>query len=52
MQSYNRVVIPTTEQAPPQRYLIQLTVTTYADQAEAQAKDIETIISGFTVAKK
>ncbi|AKS32737.1 LpqN/LpqT family lipoprotein [Mycolicibacterium goodii] len=52
MQSYNRVVIPTTEQAPPQRYLIQLTVTTYADQAEAQAKDIESIISGFTVAKK
>ena len=52
MQSYNRVVIPTTEQAPPQRYLIQLTVTTYAEQAEAQAKDIEAIIAGFTVAKK
>ena len=52
MQSYNRIVISTTEQAPPQRYLIQLTVTTYADQAEAQAKDIEAIISGFTVATK
>ncbi|WP_308161891.1 LpqN/LpqT family lipoprotein [Mycolicibacterium goodii] len=52
MQSYNRVVIPTTEQAPPQRYLIQLTVTTFAEQAQAQAPDIEAIISGFTVATK
>lgn len=52
MQSYNRVVIPTTVEAPPQRYLIQLTVTTYADEAEAQAADIESIISGFTVVKK
>lgn len=52
MQSYNRVVIPTTEQAPPQRYLIQLTVTTFAEQAQAQAQDIEAIISGFTVAEK
>ncbi|MGV9798951.1 LpqN/LpqT family lipoprotein [Mycobacterium sp. NPDC003449] len=52
MQSYNRIVIPTTGPAPPQRYLIQLTITTYADQAEAQGKDIEAIISGFTVAKK
>lgn len=52
MQSYNRVVIPTTVTAPPQRYLIQLTVTTFADEAEAQAADIEAIIAGFTVAKK
>ncbi|MGV0744923.1 LpqN/LpqT family lipoprotein [Mycolicibacterium sp. XJ870] len=52
MQSYNRVVIPTTVAAPPQRYLIQLTVTTFADEAQAQGKDIESIIAGFNVAKK
>ena len=52
MQSFNRIVIPTTVEAPPQRYLIQLTVTTFADEAEAQRKDIEAIIAGFTVAKK
>ncbi|GAB5900712.1 LpqN/LpqT family lipoprotein [Mycolicibacterium mageritense] len=52
MQSYNRLVIPTGAVAPPQRYLVQLTITTYADQAEAQAKDIESIITGFNIAKK
>ena len=52
MHTYNRVVIATG--APPvnQRYLIQFTVTGYADKAQAEAPDIEAIIAGFTVAKK
>jgi hypothetical protein len=52
MQSYNRIVIASDGLQPPQRYLIQLTVTTFADQAEAQGQDIEAIISGFNVTKK
>ncbi|WP_066899071.1 LpqN/LpqT family lipoprotein [Mycolicibacterium houstonense] len=52
MQSYNRVVIPADGLQPPQRYLIQLTITTYADEAQAQGPDIESIISGFNVGKK
>ena len=52
MQSYNRIVIATGPPPANQRYLIQLTVTTFADQARAQGKDIEAIISGFTVAAK
>lgn len=52
MQSYNRVVIANDALQPPQRYLIQLTVTTYADEAAAQGPDIESIIAGFNVAKK
>ncbi|MDV3129042.1 LpqN/LpqT family lipoprotein [Mycobacterium sp. 21AC1] len=52
MQSYNRIVIPSDNLKPPQRYLVQLTVTTFADEAEAQAKDIESIIAGFNVVAK
>ena len=52
MQSYNRVIIANDGLQPPQRYLIQLTVTTYADEAAAQGPDIESIIAGFNVAKK
>ncbi|CQD15429.1 LpqT protein [Mycolicibacterium conceptionense] len=52
MQSYNRVVIADDGLQPPQRYLVQLTVTTYADEAAAQGPDIESIIAGFNVAKK
>jgi hypothetical protein len=52
MQSYNRIVIASDGLQPPQRYLIQLTVTTFADQAQAQGQDIEAIISGFNIAKK
>lgn len=56
MQSYNRIVIatgkPVREGIPGQRYLIQLTVTTFADEAQAQGPDIEAIIKGFTVAAK
>ncbi len=52
MQTYNRVVIANDGLQPPQRYLIQLTVTTYADEAQVQGPDIESIIAGFNVAKK
>jgi hypothetical protein len=56
MQSYNRIVIATGKPATPgadgQRYLIQLTVTSFADQAQANGPDIERIIKGFTVAAK
>lgn len=52
MQSYNRIVIPTGVETPPQRYLVQLTVTSYADQAEADGPDVQAIISGFNIAKK
>jgi hypothetical protein len=52
MQSYNRIVVASDGLQPPQRYLIQLTVTTFADEAQAQGPDIEAIISGFNVAKK
>lgn len=53
MHSYNRIVIATGAPEKPggagQRYLIQFTVTGYADQASAEAPDIEKIIEGFTV---
>jgi hypothetical protein len=53
MHSYNRIVIatgaPAKPGAPGQRYLIQFTVTGYADKAAAEAPDIEAIIKGFTV---
>lgn len=53
MQSYNRVIIATGTPARPglpgQRYLVQLTVTAFADKAQADGPDIEAIIKGFTV---
>jgi hypothetical protein len=56
MQSYNRVVIasgtPARANLPGQKYLIQLTVTAFADQAQADGPDIEAIIKGFTVKAK
>jgi hypothetical protein len=50
MHSYNRIVIATG--APPayQSYLVQLTVTGYAEKAAEEAPDIESIIGGFNVA--
>jgi len=54
MHSYNRIVVATGAPAKPgaggQRYLIQFTVTGYADKAAGEAPDIEAIIKGFTVA--
>ena len=50
MHTYNRIVIPTG--APPvnQRYLVQFTVTGYAEKAAEEAPDIEAVIGGFNVA--
>ena len=56
MQSYNRIVFaegtPARANLPGQRYLVQLTVTAFANEAQADGPDIEAIIKGFTVAKK
>lgn len=62
MQAYNRIVFATGSQpkapkpgqleAKPQRYLVQLTITSFADAAQEQGSDIEAIISGFNVAAK
>ena len=56
MQSYNRVVFatgtPVRPNLPGQRYLIQFTITSFADQAAAQGPDIEAILKGFVVKAK
>ena len=56
MQSYNRMVIasgtPARAGLPGQKYLIQLTVTAFADKAQEDGPDIEAIIKGFAVAQK
>lgn len=52
MHSYNRIVIPTGAPPANQRYLVQFTVTGYADKAAAEAPDIEAVIGGFNVAPK
>ncbi|HUH67901.1 MAG TPA: LpqN/LpqT family lipoprotein [Mycobacterium sp.] len=51
LHSWNRIVIPTGSPPANQRYLVQLTITGLANQAVAQASDIEAIIRGFVVAK-
>jgi hypothetical protein len=54
MHSYNRIVIatgkPTKPDAPGAKYLIQFTVTSFADQAQVDGPDVEAIIKGLTVA--
>ena len=50
LHTYNRVVIPVTPKFD--RYLVQFTVTTLADQAAASAPDVEKVISGFAVSVK
>ncbi len=50
MQSYNRVVIPVTPAPEFDRYLVQFTVTTRADEAAEEAPDVLEIIKGFSVA--
>jgi hypothetical protein len=49
MHSYNRIVIPTGAPPANQRYLVQFTVTGYADKAAEEAPDIEAVIAGFDV---
>jgi len=50
MHTYNRIVIATGAPPANQRYLIQFTVTGYADKAAEEAPDIEAIIRGFDIA--
>jgi hypothetical protein len=56
MQSYNRVVVatgtPVRRNLPGQKYLIQLTVTGFAAQAQQEGPDVEAIIRGFQVRAK
>jgi len=52
LHTYNRVVIPVTPAPKFQRYLVQFTVTTLADQAAVQSDDIEAVIKGFSVTAK
>ncbi len=50
MHTYSRIVIATGAPPANQRYLVQFTVTGYADKAVEEAPDIEAIIKGFNVA--
>ena len=50
LHTYSRIVIPVTPAPDFQRYLVQLTVTSLADQAVADSEAIESIIGGFKVA--
>jgi hypothetical protein len=50
MHTYNRVVFATGAPPANQRYLVQFTVTGYAEKAAEEAPDIEAIIKGFNVA--
>jgi hypothetical protein len=50
MHTYNRIVIATGAPPAGQRYLVQFTVTGYAEKAVEEAPDIEAIIKGFNVA--
>lgn len=52
LHSWNRIVIPTGLPPAHQRYLVQLTITGFANQAAAQSTDIDAIIHGFVVAAK
>jgi hypothetical protein len=52
LHTYNRVVIPVTPAPRFQRYLVQFTVTTLADQAVPESGDVEAIIRGFAVSVK
>jgi hypothetical protein len=52
LHTYNRIVIPTGSAPDRQHYLVQLAVTSLAEQAAPDAADIQAIIHGFTVAAK
>jgi Probable lipoprotein LpqN len=49
MHSYNRIVIPSGAPPANQHYLVQFTVTGYAEKAAEEAPDIEAVIAGFDV---
>ncbi|MGI9125400.1 MAG: LpqN/LpqT family lipoprotein [Mycobacterium sp.] len=50
LHAYNRIVIPVTPKFD--RYLVQFTVTSLAEQAAAEAPDVQKVIEGFSVAVK
>lgn len=52
LHTYNRIVVPTGSGPDHQRYLVQLAVTSLAEQAAPDAADIQAIIHGFTVTAK
>jgi hypothetical protein len=52
LHTINRIVIAKGAGEDADRYLVQLTVTSLADQAVADAVDVEAILHGFTVAAK
>lgn len=52
LYSWNRIVIATGSPPADQRYLVQLTVTTAADQAKPLGPQVEALINSFTVAAK
>jgi hypothetical protein len=52
LHSWNRIVIPTGPPPEHRRYLVQLTITSLANQAAAESTDIDAIIRGFVVAAK
>jgi hypothetical protein len=52
LHSWNRIVIATGSPPDKQRYLVQLTITSLANEAVTQSSDIEAIIRGFVVAAK
>jgi Probable lipoprotein LpqN len=52
LHTINRMVIAHGSGEDADRYLIQLTVTSLADKAVADAVDVEAILHGFTVAAK
>ena len=52
MHTYNRIVVATVSAPDHQHYLIQLAVSSLAEQAVPDATDIQAIIHGFTVAPK
>lgn len=50
LHSYNRIVIATGAAPAAQRYLVQLTVTSLAEETVAHSDDVESIIDGFRLA--
>ena len=50
MHSYNRIVIPTGAPPTNYRYLVQFTVTGYAEKAAEEGPDIEAVIKDFNIA--
>jgi len=52
LHTFNRIVVATGSGPDQDHYLVQLAVTSVADQAVADAVDVEAILHGFTVAAK